>query len=301
MIFTTGDFGDFGHVVFYDFGNSFVVLVASFAVLEEDVAVFSHATGNGRIGSECAGTKIGKRFLVEKGSEIFLLEGFDFLYFMRSTEAVEEIDERNARFNCREVCHTCKVHHFLNGTFGQHCEASLTDRHHVLMVTEDRKRMRSNCSSRHMENRRKKLTGDFIHVRDHQEEALRSGISCSESSGLERSVNSACGTAFGLHFLHENCFTKNVLSTCCRPFVDIFSHCRRRGDGVNGSHFREHIAHVSGSLITITSQEFFFFTHNRLNSMLYIQNCLFFSLKSIIFGKGTKKSEIIMKKWIKKN
>ncbi len=96
VVFTAGDFGDFGHVVFDDVGHCFVVLVASFAVLEENVAVFGHATCYGCLRRECARTEFCEGFAVEQGSEFFLRESLDFLNFVRCTEAIEEVDKWNA-------------------------------------------------------------------------------------------------------------------------------------------------------------------------------------------------------------
>ena len=157
---------------------------------------------------------------------------------------------------------TCEIHHFLHRTFGQHREAGLTHGHHILMVAEDAERMRSDRTSRYVENRGEKLAGDFVHVGDHQQQTLRSRVGGCQRTGLERTVNSACRTAFRLHFLNEDRFAEDVFTPGSSPFVDIFRHSRRRSDGIDRSYFREHIAHVGSGLIAITSQEFLFFAHN---------------------------------------
>ena len=148
------------------------MLVAGLAVLEENIAVFGHAACDGSLRSEGACAEVGKRFAVEEGSEVFLLKHLDFLDFVRGAEPVEEVDERHARFDGREVGYAGEVHDFLHGAFGEHGETCLADGHHVLMVAENREGVRGDGTCRYMEYRREEFTGDFVHVGYHQEQAL---------------------------------------------------------------------------------------------------------------------------------
>ncbi len=106
VIFATGDSGDFLHVVLHDFGHGLVVLVAAFAVLEEDVAVLGHAAGHGSIGAEGACTELVDSVHVEERSNFVLLDHFNFLDFMRGAESVEEVDERHAALDGGEMGHS---------------------------------------------------------------------------------------------------------------------------------------------------------------------------------------------------
>ncbi len=290
VIFAAGDFRDFSHVAFDDVGHCVVVLVAGFAVLEEYVAVLGHTACYGSIGGEGAGAEVSQCLAVQKRFELILFEHLDFLYLVRCTEAVEEVHERHAGLERCEVCHGGKVHHFLHGAFGEHGEACLTDRHDVLMVTENREGVRCESTGRYMEYRRKKFAGDFVHVGDHQEQTLRCSIRGGEGTGLERTVHCTGSTAFRLHFLYKDCLAEDVLAACCRPLVDVFSHSRRRCDGVDGGHLREHIADVGGCLITVAGQEFFFFTHNVCNRG-YLRKMNYMSCLNLYFRfrKITKK------------
>lgn len=154
-------------------------------MLEENVAVFGHAASHGSVGSEGAFTEGCECFAVEKRGEVVLLHYLDFLYFVRSTEAIEEVDEGNARFDGRQVCHTGEVHYFLYGAFGKHCETGLAHRHHVLVVTENRESVRGKCTGRNMEDGRQQFAGNLVHVGNHQQEALRRGVGGGEGTGLE--------------------------------------------------------------------------------------------------------------------
>ena len=112
-----------------------------------------------------------------------------------------------------------------------------------------------------VEYARQKFACDFVHIRDHQQQTLRSGISSSQCTSLKRAVNCTGSTSFRLHFLYQNSFAEDVLATCGSPFVYVLSHGRRRSDGVDGCYFRKHVRDVSGSFVAITSDEFFLFSH----------------------------------------
>ena len=63
----------------------------------------------------------------------------------------------------------------------------------------------------------------------------------------------------------KNIFGETVFTTCGSPFVYVFSHSRRRSDGIDSSYFREHIRDMCCCLVTITSDEFFLFSHTITN------------------------------------
>ena len=272
MVFAACDLADFSHVAFHDFRHGLVVLVAGFTVLEEHVAVFGKAACYGSLGAECALAEFGHCLAVQQGFEVFHFQSFDFLDFMGGTEAVEEVYKRYAAGNGGEMGYAGKIHDFLHGAFGEHGKAGLANGHHILVVAEDTEGVGCDCAGRYMEHGGQKLTGDFVHIGNHQQQTLGGGVGGGESTGLQGAVDSAGSAAFRLHFLHQDCFAEDVLASCGRPFVDIFSHCRRRCNGVDCGHFREHVAHVGGCLVTIAGQEFFFFAHKR---GIYTENLSF--------------------------
>ena len=88
------------HVIFNDCRKCFIVLVAGFSVLEEDIAVFSGTTEYRLFRIECSCTESGDSVFVHHACEFIVIPYFDFLDFMRSTETVKEVDERNSALNC---------------------------------------------------------------------------------------------------------------------------------------------------------------------------------------------------------
>ena len=184
-ILATSDARDFVHVFLYHFRHSLVEGVTTFAVSKESLGVFSHTASHRTLRRKGAVAEIRESLLVNEGLQILSFEHFNLLDFMRSAETIEEVHERHASFDRSEVSHTGQVHHFLHRTFGQHGKTSLTSRHHVLVVTEDRECVRGNGTCRNVEHAREEFTRNLIHVGDHQEKTLRCGESRGQCTSLK--------------------------------------------------------------------------------------------------------------------
>ena len=74
---------------------------------------------------------------------------------------------------------------------GQHREAGLAAGHHVRVVAEDRQRVRGERARGDVHAEGRQLARDLVHVRDHQEQALRRGERRGQRPGLERAVDGA--------------------------------------------------------------------------------------------------------------
>ena len=59
--------------------------------------------------------------------------------------------------------------------------------------------------------RRQQLAGDLIHIRDHQQKTLRSGISRRQSAGGQRAVNGAGSAGLGLHLHNLDAVAEDIL------------------------------------------------------------------------------------------
>ena len=75
-----------------------------------------------------------------------------------------------------------------------------------------------------MEYRGKQLAGDLVHVRDHQQQTLGSGIGGGQSTGTQRAVHSTGCARFGLHLNNLYPAAENVLQAVGRPLVDPVRH-----------------------------------------------------------------------------
>ena len=169
LVLTTGDLRDLLHRVGNHIGDCDVETVCSLTGLEIDIGVLSRTAGYGVLGIECACAELSQSLTIEQRSQTSLVDEFDLLNLVRGAETIEEVQERHTRLDSHDVSHTSQVHNLLNRRCCQHCEAGLAGRHHVLMVAEDRQRLGRQCASRNVEYTRQQLTGDFVHIGDHQQ------------------------------------------------------------------------------------------------------------------------------------
>ena len=133
------------------------------------------------------------------------------------------------------------VHDLLDAAFGQHGKTGLAGRHDVLMVAENVQGVGGNSARTDVEHAREKLAGDFVHVGDHQEQALRRGVGGGQRAGLQRSVHGACSAGFRLHFNNFNRLAENVFAALCHPLIHVLRHCGGRSDRVDGRHLGKRI------------------------------------------------------------
>ena len=109
--------------------------------------------------------------------------------------------------------------------------------------------------------RKAEFTGNLVHVRDHQQQTLRSSVSCSQRTGLQRTVNGTGSHRLRIAFLYQYCFAEDVLRPAA-AHSSTYSAIVEEGDGIDGSYFGEHIRDMcAASLITICD-EFLLFSHN---------------------------------------
>ncbi len=260
-IFAAGELADLAHVAGNDVRNGIIELVAGLDTLEIDVAILGGTAGDRSVRIQGAGTEILQGLGADHSLEGLLVEGLDFLDFVRGAETVEEMQERNRRLNGGQVCDGGHVLSLLDGAGSQQGETGLAAGHHILVITEDGQGVRCQGTGRYMENGREHFTGNLIHVRNHQQETLRCGISGGEHAGLERSVDRSRGTGLALHLSHFDEFSPKVLFPMGGPLVDVLGHRGRGRDWIDGSVLAEKISDVCNRSVAITGDEFFFFCH----------------------------------------
>ena len=242
---------DLVHVLDHDFGNSVIVLVAGFSCLEEDIVVLSGTAGNGVLRVEGASAESLYSVPVEHVSEVSIVPLLDLLDFVRGAEAVEEVQEGNSALDRGEVSNGAEIHTFLRIVGAEHRVTCLTAGIDVGVVAEDGKCVAGQRTSGYVDNAGEQLARHFVHVGDHQEQALRSGVGGSERTCRERAVNSTCCAALRLHLSNLNFSSEKVFQTVCRVLVGQVSHYGRRGDGIDSSNIGKRVGNVSDSAVTI--------------------------------------------------
>ncbi len=258
LVLAAGDLRNLAHRVCDHVGHGVIEGVGGFAGLEIDVGVLGRTARHGVFGVERTLAEGLQRIAVEHRRQGGFVDQLDLLDLMRGAESVEEVQERHARLERHDVRHAREVHHLLYGRGGDHCESGLAGRHDVLMVAENRQRLRGQRARRHVEHAGKQLAGDLVHIRNHQQQALRRGKRRSEGAALERTVHGACGARLGLHLHDFHRFAENIFTTLCSPLVHELGHGRGGRDGVNRRNFREHVCNMRRSVITVTRDKFLF-------------------------------------------
>ena len=153
--------------------------------------------------------------------QILVIPDSDLLDLVGGTEAVEEVDEGNAAFDGGQVGDSAQIHDFLHVGLAQHGKAGLTAGVDVGVVTEDVQRLSSDGTGGDVENCGQQLTGDLVHIGDHQEQTLRRGVGGGQRARTQRAVDGTCRARLGLHFHHLDGGAEDVLESLCGPLVHI--------------------------------------------------------------------------------
>ena len=142
------------------------------ARLKEDVRVLGGSAEDRTIRRQPAVTVRVDQWLRNQRAQVLVCQLFDLRDLVRRPEAVEEVQERNARLECCRMRDRGHVVRFLHGVRAQQREACLPAGHHVGVVAEDRQRVRGERPRRHVHRERGELARDLVHVGNHQQQAL---------------------------------------------------------------------------------------------------------------------------------
>ena len=229
--------------------------IAGFARLKEDVGILRGAAQHRMVGRKRALPMLDDAIHVDEGAHVVFGEHLDFVDFMRSAEAVEEMQERDAGFERGGMRDERQVHGLLHGVRREHGESRGPAEHHVGVVAENREGVGGNRARADVKRRRRKFARDLVHVGDHQQQALRRGEGRGQGSGLERAMDRSGGAAFALHFDHVGHGAPDVGHSFRRPLVRPFAHVRRRRDGINGDDFIEAVGDIRDGLVAVHGLE----------------------------------------------
>ena len=220
-VVAAGQTAGLGEILLRDLDDVLEVAVLGFAGLEVDVVVFGPAAGDG-VGVRVKGP--GAEFLDlvhrEELLPFLLVDELDVLDFVRGSEPVEVMEDGDARLNGGQMGDRGEVGDFLDRGGANHRDAALADGIDVLVVAEDRKGAGGQGTGRDVEDGREQFANPLVDVRDHKQEALRSGEGRRERPGLQRAVDGAGGPGFRLHLDDFDRGAEEVLVALGRFGVD---------------------------------------------------------------------------------
>ena len=266
LVRAAGNLADLVHVMLNRVRNGGNLGVARFAALEKDVRIYGGAAGCRmlriqRVLAECL-----EGIHIHQRAQIFIVQRFNLLNFVRRAEAVEEVQERHALVNGGQMRNGAQIHNFLRGGRSQHSKAGVADCHDVGMVTEDRQRMRRQRAGGDMEHARKHFACDFVHVRNHEQQTLRCRVRGGQSAGLERAVHGAGCAAFRLHFHNVYRLAEQIFFAVCCPLIYVLSHRRGRCNRVDARNLGKCVGNVRSSLVAVHDFDFLRHTIHLLKS-----------------------------------
>ena len=163
---------DLCHIVFHDIRKHAVGCIVGLAHLEVDVRVLNRGADQRMFRVQRMRTERIQRIIVEHAAQVFIIHLTDLVDLVGGPESVKEVHERNSSADGREVRDRGQVHDFLHTARAQHGKPGLAAIHDVGMVAENRQGMRADRTRRHMQNARVTLSGNAVHDRDHQHQAL---------------------------------------------------------------------------------------------------------------------------------
>ena len=239
-------------------------------MLEEDVAVLVGTAHHRALGVQSAFAERFHCVEIEHLRQVFVIPDINFLDLVGSTESVEEVDERNPAFDRRQMCDRAQIHDLLRIGLSQHRKTGLTAGINVRMVAEDVQCMGRNRSRRNVEHAGQQLAGDLVHIRDHQQQALGSGVGGGQRASGQRAVDGARSTRLGLHLDDLYLGAEDVLLALCRPLVDIVRHRAGRCNRVDTRYFGKRIADMRCRSITVHGFLFPYDCHVCISSLLKI-------------------------------
>ncbi len=167
MVRAAGEVRELVHHVLHDGRAGEIERIAGFAGLEEDVGILRGAAQDRMVRREGALAVSADKLLVEQGADGLVGDCEGLVDLVRCAEAVEEMHERNARFERRDVRDERHVAGLLHGV---RCEHRITRRpagHDVRVVAEDRERMRGDRARGDVNDVGGELPCDLEQVRNH--------------------------------------------------------------------------------------------------------------------------------------
>ncbi len=196
LVRTAGNFADLVHVMLNSVRNGSNLGITCFTTLEEDVWIYGGAAGCRMLRIQRVLAESLEGVHVDQRTQILVIQRFNLLNFVRSTEAIEEVQECHALVDGSQMSNSAEIHNLLRRGRCQHGKTGVADCHNVGMVTEDGQCMSGKGTSGNVEYARKHLACDLVHVRNHEQQTLRSRVCGGQSTGLKRTVHGTGCAAF---------------------------------------------------------------------------------------------------------
>ncbi len=269
LIVAAGDLVDLAHIFLNDGRQRIVCGVAGLAGLEEGIGILQGVAQGWMLRAQGVILKLLNGVPIQHLAKILIVQDLDLLDLVGGPEAVEEMLERHRALDGGQVGNGGHVHGLLHAGGSQLRPAGLTAGHDVGVVAEDGQRVGRHGTSGDVHHTGQLGTGDPVHGRDHQQQALGSGVGAGQGAGLQRAVHGAGRAGLRLHLDQLHALAEQILLAVGSPRVHMVGHGAGRGDGVNSSYLGKRVGHIRGSFITIHRLEHFVLCHKLISYFLF--------------------------------
>ena len=215
---------DLLHVALDGVGDIRVEGLRGLLGLEEDVRVLRRPLLEGVLGPHGPRAEHVDGIIVHQPGEVVVVERVDLLDLVGGAEAVEEVQEGDARPEAREVRDGGHVHSLLYAPGGEHRKPRHARGHNVAVVAEDGEGVPRDGPGRDVEDARHQLPRDLEHVGYHQQQPLGCRERGGQRSCRQGPVHGARGAPLGLELRDLDGLPEDVFAPVSRPFVDQLGH-----------------------------------------------------------------------------
>ena len=251
LVVPAGELVDLIHVMLDDTRNGADLLIGALAALEEHIRIHRGTAGRRVLRVQSVFAEGLELLLIHQLGKIVIVQRLDALHLVRGAEAVKAMHKGIPAADGGQMGHRAQIHGLLGRGRHQHAESRHPAGHHIGVIAENGQSMGADRPAGHMEHAGQEFTADLVHRRDHQQQALGSGIGRGEGTGLQGAVAGAGGAGLGLHLDDLYRISKYIFLSLCRPLIHLFRHGGGRGNGENGRHFGERIGRVRRSGIAV--------------------------------------------------
>ena len=203
--------------------------------------------------------------LLEREDRLDLLgrDQLDRRHLVRRAEAVEEVHERNAAIDRRQMRHQRQIVRLLHGVRRQVRKTRRARLEHVAVVAVQAGRHLRHGAARHVDHTGQQLARNLVHAGHHQHQTLGRRERRAQQTSRERAVQRSSSASLGLHreplttlnaYFHlgnDNLLTEDVLQALVRPGIAVLSHSRGRSDGEQHGRIGDLVNGMSSGFITI--------------------------------------------------
>ncbi len=262
LVLAAGELGELVHLLLDDRGRGLVELVDRLAALEVDIRVLRCAAEHRAVRGEGAGA-VRDQLIVDHGASC-RPRSAPRSSGLRARCGTRRRNARTERGSAGSAAWAIRAKSWASWTL---LEASMPKPvWRTAMTSEWSPKIESawqaSDAGRHVEDRRRELAGDLVHVRDHQQQALGGRERGGQRAGGQGAVHRAGGAAFGLQFADMRDRAPDILLAGRAALIGNFAHRRGGSDRINRNHLVRSMRYVGDRVVAVN--RYHLLTHHAL-------------------------------------